>query len=191
MEALSEDQLVVQVQMGDVDAFTELALRYKEKIYRTVYWMIKNQQDADDLCQEVFLHAYKHIINFKGRSSFYTWIYRIAVNLTLNFLKKKKREKKRNQFQVQDLYAGDKGAYHQFSPEKKSLRKELRKKLSQAIDALPDPYKISFVLVVIQGMSHRQASDVLECSENTISWRMFKARKMLQSKLIPYLGGSE
>jgi RNA polymerase sigma-70 factor (ECF subfamily) len=191
MEDISEDQLVAHAQMGDVDAFTELALRYKEKIYRTVYWMTKNQQDADDLCQEVFLLSYKHIKNFKGRSSFYTWIYRITVNLTLNFLKKKKREKKRNQFQVQDLYLGDKGAYHQFSPEKKSLRKELKKKLSQAIETLPDPYKISFVLVVIQGMSHRQASDVLECSENTISWRMFKARKMLQSKLIPYLGGSE
>lgn len=82
MEALSDDQLVAQARKGDVDAFTDLALRHQEKIFQTVDWMAKNQQEA-------FLHVYKHLKNFKGRSSFYTWIYRIAVNLTLNFLKRR------------------------------------------------------------------------------------------------------
>jgi RNA polymerase sigma-70 factor (ECF subfamily) len=190
MEALTDDQLVAQARMGDVDAFTELALRHQEKIFQTVYWMTKNQQDADDLCQEAFLHAYKHLKNFEGKSSFYTWIYKISVNLTLNFFKKKMREKKRSQIPVEDCFAGDNGALHQYSPEKKSLRKELRKKLSQAIHALPDSYKMSFVLVALQGMSHSQASEVLGCSESTISWRMFKARKILQSKLISYSRGN-
>ena len=191
MEAMPDDQLVAHARKGDVDAFTELACRHQEKVFQTILWMTKNQQDADDLCQEAFLHAYKHLKSFKQRSSFYTWIYRIAVNLTLNFLKRKMREKKRSTMPVDDCFQQDSGSSFRFSPEKSSLRKELREQLNMAIDSLPDPYKMSFVLVVFQGMSHSQASEVLGCSENTISWRMFKARKMLQSKLLPYLGGNE
>jgi RNA polymerase sigma-70 factor (ECF subfamily) len=101
------------------------------------------------------------------------------------------REKKRSAIPVEDCFQGDGGLPYRFSLEKSSLRKELRQKLNQAIDSLPDPYKMSFVLVVFQGMSHGQASEVLGCSESTISWRMFKARKMLQSKLLPYLGGNK
>lgn len=191
MEAFADDQLVAHARKGDVDAFTELARRHQQKIFQTVLWMTKDQQDADDLCQETFLHAYKHLKKFKQKSSFYTWIYRIAVNLTLNFLKKKMRENKRSSMPVEDCFREDIGSTYAFSPEKSSLRKELRQKLKQAIDTLPDPYKISFVLVVFQGMSHSQASEVMGCSESTISWRMFKARKMLQGKLLPYLGGEK
>ena len=77
------------------------------------------------------------------------------------------------------------------SPEKQSLRKELRHKLGEAIESLPLSYRASFVLVVIQGMTHHHASQVLGCSENTVSWRMFRARKMLQKKLLPYLEGGK
>jgi RNA polymerase sigma-70 factor (ECF subfamily) len=185
METPSDDRLVTLAQNGDRDAFTELAFRHKEKIFKTVYWMTKNQQDADDLCQEIFLHVYKKLKEFKGRSSFYTWVYRIAVNRTLNLLKIRKREKNRSQIPVEECSAGEKVGN---SPEKESLRAELGKKLNQAIDSLPAPYKIAFVLVVLHGMSHYQASEVLGCSENTISWRMFKARKLLQGELMPYLG---
>lgn len=190
MEALPDDQLVAHARKGDVDAFTELARRHQERIFQTVFWMTRNQQDTDDLCQEAFFHAYKNLKSFKQKSSFCTWVYRIAVNLTLNFLKKKMREKKRIQVPVEDCVAGYGGEVHVFCPEKSSLKKELRKKLDQAIDSLPDAYRMSFVLVAIQGMSHSQASDVLGCSENTVSWRMFRARKMLQKKLLPYLGGN-
>ena len=189
MEATSEDQLVAIARKGDVDAFTELAKRYQQRVFQIVFWMTKNQQDADDLCQEAFLHAYKHLASYKQRSSFYTWIYRIAVNLTFNFLKKRTREIKRSQMPVEECFDRNAESLQQLSPEKSSLRKELNEKLNHAISSLPDPYKISFVLVVFQGMSHNQASKVLGCSENTVSWRMFKARKMLQSKLLPYLGG--
>jgi RNA polymerase sigma-70 factor (ECF subfamily) len=188
MEVLSEDRLVAQAKDGDVEAFTTLALRYREKIYQAIYWMTQNPHDADDLCQEAFLHAYKHLIKFKGNSSFYTWIYRIAVNRTLNFLKKRMREKKRSQIPVEECFSTENNAFHRSNPEEKTLRQELREKLIQAIHTLPNPYQASFILVVLQGMSHSQASQVLGCSANTISWRMFKARKLLQSKLLPYLG---
>jgi RNA polymerase sigma-70 factor (ECF subfamily) len=136
METLSDDRLVTLAKNGDMDAFTELALGHKERIFKTVCLMTKNRQDADDLCQEVFLHVYKNLKEFKGRSGFYTWVYRIAVHRTVNFLKKRKREKNRSQIPVEECTSVKKEGC---SPEKKSFRAELGKKLNQAIDALPAP----------------------------------------------------
>ncbi len=191
MHEVSEEQLVFNAREGDVDSFTELIERYQERIYRTVFWLTKDHNDTDDLVQEAFLHAYKHLDGFKQKSSFSTWVYRIAVNRTLNFLKKRSKEKNRAMIPVEDCSADRIGENSYVSPEKQALRKELRGKLGEAIESLPLPYRASFVLVVIQGMSHHHASDVLGCSENTVSWRIFRARKMLQTKLLPYLEGEK
>ena len=188
MADFADDHLVKQAKQGDVDAFTELVRRFQEKIYHTILSLTRNQQDAYDLAQETFMHAYKSLRNFKQRSTFYTWIYRIAVNLTLNFLKRRKRDEKR-EVHVEDYSPDVKSAASTLSPEGYSMKKELSEKLKEAIDSLPLTYKISFVLVVSQGLTHTQAANVLRCSENTISWRMHKARKMLQQKLEPYLEG--
>ena len=95
MEDCSDGHLVEQAKQGDVEAFAELARRCQEKVYYTLLALTKNQQDASDLAQEAFMQAFKSLKSFKQRSSFYTWIYRIAVNLTLNFLKRRKREEGR------------------------------------------------------------------------------------------------
>ena len=191
MEEFSDDQLVSCAKEGDVDSFTELVRRYQGRIYQTIFWLTKDHDDADDLLQEAILQAYKHLRGFKGKSSFFTWIYRIAVNLTLNFLKKRMREKKRTTIPVENCSTTLNGKGLSYSPEKQSLRKELQRKISEAIESLPISYRASFVLVVVQGMSHSHASRVLGCSENTVSWRMFRARKILQNKLLPYLEGEE
>ena len=91
MADFADDYLVRLAKQGDVDAFTELVRRFQEKIYHTILSLTRNQQDACDLTQETFMHAYKSLGNFKQCSAFSTWIYRIAVNLTLNFLKKRKK----------------------------------------------------------------------------------------------------
>lgn len=185
---LSDGRLVELAKQGDIEAFAELARRCQEKVYYTLLSLTKNQQDASDLAQEAFMQAFKSIKSFKQHSSFYTWIYRIAVNLTLNFLKRKRREEGREVFN--DGHPGNKESVDpSFSPDERSLKKELSEKLQDAIDALPLPYRASFTLVVLQGMTHGQAARILGCSENTVSWRMHKARKMLQARLKPYLGG--
>ena len=184
----ADDHLVRKAKQGDVDAFTELVRRFQEKIYHTILSLTRNQQDANDLAQETFMHAYRSLRNFKQRSTFYTWIYRIAVNLTLNFLKKRKRDEKR-EVHVEDYSLDVKSAASTLSPERYSMKRELSEKLKEAIDSLPLTYRTSFVLVVFQGMTHDQAAKVLRCSENTVSWRMHKARKMLQQILSPYLKG--
>jgi len=182
----ADDVLVAWAKSGRKDAYIELVRRVQEKIYNMIIGMTRNHQDANDLTQETFMVAYKALDRFKQKSSFYTWAYRIAVNLTLNFLKKKGREKGREDFEDNtELF--DRTEYAALSPEGDSLKKELKEKLDEAIGKLPPVYKAAFNLVVLQGMSHGQAADVLGCSESTVSWRMHKARKMLQSRLQPYL----
>lgn len=188
MADFADDHLVKQAKQGDVDAFTELVRRFQEKIYHTILSLTRNQQDAYDLAQETFMHAYKSLRSFKQRSTFYTWLYRIAMNLTLNFLKKKKRDEKR-EVHVEDYSLDVSSADITLSPEGHSMKKELSEKLKEAVDSLPLAYRASFVLVVSQGLTHTQAANILRCSENTISWRMHRARKMLQQKLKPYLEG--
>ncbi len=184
----SDGHLVKRAKQGDAEAFTELARRCQEKIYYTILALTKNQQDASDLAQEVFVQAFQSLKKFKQRSSFYTWVYRIAVNRTLNFLKRRKRQDLQEALdESQSLAKGiqDSSA----SPERRSMTKELSEKLEEAVDSLPLLYRASFTLVVNQEMTHKQAARILGCSENTVSWRLHKARKMLQAKLKPYLEG--
>ena len=148
--------------------------------------MTRNHEDTDDLTQETFMYAYKALGHFKEQSSFYTWVYRIGVNLTLNHLKKKAREKGREDFE-DSVAVLEKKEYAALSPEGDSLKREFREKLEQAIESLAPAYKAAFNLVVLQEMQHGRAAEILGVSENTVSWRMFKARKMLQRKLKPYL----
>jgi RNA polymerase sigma-70 factor (ECF subfamily) len=178
----SEDVLVRGAQSGDRDAYLELVRRVQGRLYATVFGMTRNHQDADDLLQETFLTAYRALPGFGGRSSFYTWIYRIAVNLTLNHLKKAAREKGRESLDGRpDAQASNEPGDP--SPEGVSSRAELREKLHGAIAKLPPLYRAAFDLVALQGMPHARAAEVLGCSENTVSWRMHKARKMLQARL--------
>ena len=130
--------------------------------------------------------AYRSLKSFKRKSGFYTWVYRIAVNLTLNFLKKKGREKGTESFEDKSAVF-DKAGYEAMSPEGDSLNRELKDRIDEAIASLALPYRAAFNLVVFQGMSHGQAAKILGCSENTVSWRMHKARKMLQAGLGPYM----
>jgi RNA polymerase sigma-70 factor (ECF subfamily) len=187
MDDITDDVLVDQAKEGDVDAFTALTCRYQEKIYNLVLGMTKNHLDADDLSQETFLQAFRSLKSFRQQASFYTWLYRVAVNLTLNHLKKGNREKDRQNMEIEnvseEVVLGSKVS----SPDKQALRKELRQKLKAAIEGLPLIYRTSFILVELNGMSHSQASFVCRCSEKTVSWRIYQARKMLQNKLSPYL----
>lgn len=186
MQTLADDRLVDLAKSGRIEAYAELARRVQEKIYHTIFGMTRNHEDADDLTQETFMSSYKALGSFKQRSSFYTWVYRIAVNLTLNFLKRKGREKGREGFE-DNTSVYDRVEYAAMSPEGDSLKKEFKEMLEKAIESLPLAYKAAFNLVVFQGMSHGRAAEVLGCSENTVSWRMHKARKMLQDRLRPHL----
>ena len=185
MDERPDEVLVEDIQQGRTESFSELARRHQQRIFRLVYGMTRNLTDADDLSQEVFLTAFRSISGFNGRSSFYTWLYRIAVNRTLNFLRERGPEKNRAEFDENMAHGTDASA--EASPEARSIDTELRGRLAEAVDALPPLFKASFLLVVDQGLSHAEAARALGCSENTVSWRMHKARKLLQARLKPYV----
>lgn len=181
---MDDDSLVQQAREGDAEAFAKLVHRYRERVYQVIYRFTRNHGDTDDLAQETFLQAFRNLHRFRKESSFYTWLLRIAVNQSLNYLKKMKREKGKQSLTnrlepADDLFFS--------SPESRSLSGELRERLEEAIDSLPLPYRTSFVMVVLEGLSHGEAARVIRCSEGTVSWRMHKARKILQAKLKPYL----
>ena len=131
------------------------------------------------------MNAFKSLRKFKQKANFYTWLYRIAVNTTMNFLRKGHREKGREAFREEKLPSGEE-KFLSSSPEYGSLKREFKQKLREAVDSLPAAYKATFILIAFQDLSHAQAAQVLHCSEKTISWRMHKARKILKDKLLPY-----
>jgi RNA polymerase sigma-70 factor (ECF subfamily) len=187
MDERSEDRLVDEARRGSREAFAELVRRHERRVYGLVFRMAGNHSDADDLAQEVFLTAWRSIASFRRGSSFYTWLYRIAVNLSLTFLKKKSREKGRAEFR-EDLAGAGAAGRISTSPEGRSTLNELKGRIDEALESLPGHFRASFVLVVSQGLSHAEAAKVLGCSESTVSWRMHKTRKLLQARLKPFLG---
>lgn len=185
MEDMSDDSLVQEAKKGDPEAFTELVRRYQRKIYSTIFQFTRNHHDTNDLAQETFMNAFKSLKKFRQQANFYTWLYRIAVNITMNFLRIKHREKGREEF-MEDQLPSEEIKFSTSSPENHSLKKEFQEKLKEAVESMPLAYKATFVLIAFQEMTHAQAAKVLRCSEKTVSWRMHKARKLLRNELMPY-----
>ncbi len=186
MEDRRDESLVDLARTGHQGAFMELVRRHRVRIFAMIYHMTRDRCDAEDLTQETFLMAFRALGRFRQKSSFYTWVYRIAVNVTLNFLKKRRLEKDRAVFD-EDIAPADPAIGAASSPEEASMRGEFQAELSDAVDALPPLFKAAFLMVVNQGLSHAEAARILGCTENTVSWRMHKARKLLQARLRPFL----
>ncbi|MBN2206512.1 MAG: sigma-70 family RNA polymerase sigma factor [Candidatus Aminicenantes bacterium] len=185
MDGTQDETLVVRARAGETDAFAELARLHRERVYAVVFGLVRNHADADDLAQETFMAAYRAIGRFRGGSSFSTWLYRIAVNLTMNHLKKRKREKGRSELLENTPPSAE--ARAAASPEVRAQTDEISGKIAAALAEIPIPFQAAFQLVVNQGLSHARAAEVLGCSESTVSWRMHKARKLLQARLAPFL----
>jgi RNA polymerase sigma-70 factor (ECF subfamily) len=185
-----DETLVARTQKGDSAAFDVLVGRYKERLYATVYHMTANHEDANDLVQDTFIKAFKSIESFRGHSSFYTWVYRIAVNRTINFLK---RRKNRNQYSLDDLDSSiqtDPDLVEMMShvtPRREAGLTELQEKLNEALQKRSEPHRAVVTMHDIQGMTHADIAKVLKCSEGTVRSRLFYARQQLQGLLSEYL----
>ena len=188
--AVEETELVKRAQKGDTDAYDDLVRRYQERIYATVYHMTSNHEDANDLAQEAFIKAYQALKSFKGGSSFYTWVYRIAVNKTINFLKQRKN---RAQISLNDL---DFNAEHDpdlvalisdKTPRRDAGLAELQEKLNAALQKLSDSHRLVVTLHDVQGLSHEEIAKIMDCNIGTVRSRLFYARQQLQAYLSDYL----
>ena len=185
-----ETMLVRRSREGDLEAYNELVKLYQERIYATIYHMTANHEDTNDLAQESFIKAFRALKSFRGGSSFYTWLYRIAVNKTINFLKQRKT---RVQMSLNDL---DLNAEHDpdlvalisdKTPRREADLRELKEKLNAALLKLSEPHRLVVVLHDVQGLSHDEIAKVMNCNIGTVRSRLFYARQQLQGWLSNYL----
>ncbi len=187
---VEEMDLVKRARRGDLAAYDDLVRRYQERIYATVYHMTANHEDANDLAQEAFIKAFQALRSFKGGSSFYTWVYRIAVNKTINFLKQRKNKA---QMSLDDL---DFNAEHDpdlvalisdKTPRREVNLAELQEKLNAAMQKLSEPHRLVVTLHDVQGLSHEEIAKIMDCNIGTVRSRLFYARQQLQAYLSDYL----
>ncbi len=187
----ADDRLLVKrAQTGDLSAFDELVRRYQERVYATIYHMTSNHEDAHDLAQESFIKAYQALKSFKGDSSFFTWVYRIAINKTINFLKQRKN---RMHMSLNDL---DFNAEHdpelvalisEKTPRREVNLVELQERLNEAMQKLSETHRLVVALHDVQGLSHEEISKIMDCNTGTVRSRLFYARQQLQAYLSDYL----
>jgi RNA polymerase sigma-70 factor (ECF subfamily) len=187
---IDEMELVRKARHGELESYDELVKRYQERIYATIYHMTSNHEDANDLAQEAFIKAFHALKSFKGGSSFYTWVYRIAVNKTINFLKQRKNKA---QISLDDL---DFNAEHDpdlvalisdKTPRREVNLAELQEKLNAAMQKLSEPHRLVVTLHDVQGLSHEEIAKIMECNIGTVRSRLFYARQQLQAYLSDYL----
>jgi RNA polymerase sigma-70 factor (ECF subfamily) len=187
---IDEMELVNKARHGDLESYDELVKRYQERIYATIYHMTSNHEDANDLAQEAFIKAFHALKSFKGGSSFYTWVYRIAVNKTINFLKQRKNKA---QMSLDDL---DFNAEHDpdlvalisdKTPRREVNLAELQEKLNGAMQKLSEPHRLVVTLHDVQGLSHEEIAKIMNCNIGTVRSRLFYARQQLQAYLSDYL----
>jgi len=188
--APAEEVLVERARGGDLAAYDELVKRYQERIYATVYHMTSNHEDANDLAQDTFIKGFHALGSFKGGSSFYTWIYRIAVNKTINFLKLRKN---RSHMSLDDL---DFNTEHDpdlvalvsdKTPRRDAALVELQEKLNEAMQKLSDSHRLAVTLHDVQGLSHEEIAKIMGCNIGTVRSRLFYARQQLQAYLSDYV----
>jgi RNA polymerase sigma factor (sigma-70 family) len=187
---LDDRALVRRAKLEDLGAYDELVQRYQERIYATIYHMTGNHEDANDLAQEAFIKAYQSLRSFKGDSSFFTWVYRIAVNKTINFLKQRKN---RTHLSLNDL---DFNAEHDpdfvalisdKTPRRDASLSELQQRLNAALQKLSETHRLVVTLHDIQGLSHEEIGRIMDCNVGTVRSRLFYARQQLQGYLADYL----
>ena len=189
-EGPPDAELVLKAQQGDVHAFDQLVERYHSKIYGLTYNMTSNREDAEDLTQEVFVTAFEALPRFKGKSSFYTWVYRIAVNKTINYRKKRNRKRALSLDSFdQDIKLDD--AYHEMTAKGSPLRNislsELQKKLNEALQNLSEKHRTVVVMHDMQGIPHDEIAKVVGASVGTVRSRLFYARRQMQTELSDFM----
>ena len=174
---ISDFDLVQSAVKGDEYAFEELVGRYKNLVYSVVLRMVADAEDANDIAQEVFIKVYRNLDKYSPEFKFSTWIIRIATNTVIDFRRKKKQEFvsiDEMETELPDIV----------TPENEYLEKEHKSELMNAINALPDMYKMPIVLYHLEGMSYQEISSILGVSMSKIKNRIFRGRKLLKDELI-------
>lgn len=194
-EASIDLKLVKRSRKGDDEAFSALVARYQGKVYSIALGMTKNREDAMDITQDAFVKVHRYLENFQGNSSFYTWLYRIVVNLCIDHIRREGR-RANSDFDEKTNYAGviqegtDIFSHRMDSNPSKVLgRKELAARIQEAVNELPEYHRAVIIMREIEGLSYEEMSKTMKVSKGTIMSRLHHARQKLKKSLEPYLDG--
>jgi len=181
-----EHALVRRVLEGDGEAYRVLVERYQERIYYVCYGFVRNKEDARELAQEAFVKAYRNLPRFQFRSKFYSWLSRIASNLSIDWLRRMK-VRKAEEFDEGIAAKESAGvismAHYKHHPGRSAEDAQLRVRLVQAIDSLPDQQRQAIILREIDGLAYKEIAEIMEIPEGTVMSRLYYARKKLQKAL--------
>ncbi len=185
------DYIIVQkVQAGDTAAFDQLIRKYRERVFGVVYNLTSNREDAADLTQDAFIKAFQSINRFNGQASFFTWLYKIAVYTTITHLR---RNRLRHFFSLEKLNEEEAGAKilaqlaDKNTADRDTYLHELQEKLNEAMQKLSIKHRTVISLFEIDGLSHTEIAQVMDCSEGTVRSRLHYAKQFLQAELSNYL----
>src|SRR2546426_1397359 len=182
--------LVKAAQAGDAKAFRALVERYQRRVVQLALAMTKDADEAMDISQETFVRVHRYLPSFKGDSSFFTWTYRIAVNLCLDAGRKKGRSEpvEFDERQAEVEAAMDPPSAALAGPQKAALNRELAGKIEEALAGLSENHRAILLLREVEGLSYEELAKVLGIRKGTVMSRLFHARLKMQSKLREYLG---
>jgi RNA polymerase sigma-70 factor (ECF subfamily) len=188
---MTDEELVRKIIDGDHLAFERLVDRYQHLVINTCYNLIGNRQDAEDVAQEVFFQVYKSAGKFRQEAKLSTWLYRIAVNRSLNFIRDNKRfrwlESLSSLLEGEREREPDVAASNSDRPDIALERKERDAVVQKAIDSLPAKQRAAFVLHKYEGLSYQEIAEILRCSLSSVESLIHRAKLNLQKRLVHYL----
>jgi RNA polymerase sigma-70 factor (ECF subfamily) len=186
---LADNDIIERIQNGDKDAYTLLVNKYQHKVANLVSRYVKHSGDVADVTQETFIKAYRALPGFRGESAFYTWLYRIAVNTSKNYITAQVRKPQIQDIDAEetDYYQGNEALQETASPEKLLASQQMEKQLLDTIKGLPDDLRTAITLREMDGLSYEEIATIMECPVGTVRSRIFRAREALDKVIQPLL----
>ena len=189
-ESVDDHDLVLAARRGDADAFRTLFERYHRRAYALAFGVVRHQDDALDVVQDAFIKAHKYLDKFEGNSSFYTWLYRIVMNLAIDHLRKHRRVKPVELDESKLDEDGDDSLMPRIlgaNPGRALMDKQIRARIDQALAELSENHRAVLVMRELEGLSYEEMAQAMACSKGTIMSRLFHARKNMQKRLVDLL----
>lgn len=189
-DPVDDRELVTAAQRGDRDAFKTLFERYHRRALALALGVVRHPDDALDVVQEAFIKAHKHLDKFEGNASFYTWLYRIVMNLAIDHLRKHRRVKPVELDEARIEADGDDPLLPRIlggNPGQALLDKQIRSRIDQALDQLSENHRSVLVMRELEGLSYEDMAQAMSCSKGTIMSRLFHARRNMQKRLLDLL----
>ncbi len=167
---------MLQAQQGELTAYEQLVRRHQQRLFAFIYRIVSNHSDAEELCQQAFVRAWQKLAGFKGKSSFKTWLYQIAINLTLNFKTRTRKTEQLNELQPADPATEPETVYH---------RRQREELIQQALLQLPLDQRTALVLKVYENLSYNEIARVMGRSVRAVDSLLVRARTRLKALLEP------